>query len=40
MEKARLQQKGDSGPFSEKEYDILVRNDLNGQKIKNRVIRA
>lgn len=40
VEKARLQQKNDSTPFTEDEYNTLARHDLNGRQIKNTVIRA
>ncbi|KKY38223.1 putative aaa family atpase [Diaporthe ampelina] len=40
VEKARLQQKNDSAPFTEEEYNTLARHDLNGRQIKNTVIRA
>ncbi|KAI3395133.1 hypothetical protein diail_1748 [Diaporthe ilicicola] len=40
VEKARSQQKSDSAPFTEEEYNTLARNDLNGRQIKNTVIRA
>ncbi|KAG8167856.1 hypothetical protein KVR01_003545 [Diaporthe batatas] len=40
VEKARVQQKVDSTPFTEEEYNTLARHDLNGRQIKNTVIRA
>ncbi|KAK7734115.1 hypothetical protein SLS63_004400 [Diaporthe eres] len=40
VEKARVQQKSDSAPFTEEEYNTLARHDLNGRQIKNTVIRA
>ncbi|KAH8758320.1 ATPase [Diaporthe sp. PMI_573] len=40
VEKARVQQKVDSPPFTEEEYNTLARHDLNGRQIKNTVIRA
>lgn len=40
VEKARAQQKVDSTPFTEEEYNTLARHDLNGRQIKNTVIRA
>ncbi|KAK2614233.1 hypothetical protein N8I77_001079 [Diaporthe amygdali] len=40
VEKARSQQKSDSAPFTEEEYNTLARHDLNGRQIKNTVIRA
>lgn len=40
VEKARVQQKVESTPFTEEEYNTLARHDLNGRQIKNTVIRA